>query len=106
MSLINALESSPYWCSTAVFITWDDFGGFFDHVPPPNQPNADVYGPGFRVPLLVVSPYAKKNFVDHTLTDQSSILRFVEDNWLNGARIQAGGSFDTIAGSIENMFQF
>ena len=61
-------------------------------------------GYGTRVPLLVISPFAKKNFVDHTLTDQTSILRFVEDNWLGGQRIQAGGSFDTIAGSIQNMF--
>ena len=55
---------------------------------------------------MVVSPWAKKNFVDHTLTDQSSVLRFIEDNWLNGARIQPGASFDTIAGTIENMFDF
>jgi hypothetical protein len=55
------------------------------------------------MPLLVVSPYAKHNYVDHTLTDQSSILKFVEDNWLAGQRIQAGGSFDTIAGTIQNM---
>jgi hypothetical protein len=63
-------------------------------------------GYGTRIPLLVISPYAKKNYVDHTLTDQSSILKFVEDNWLAGQRIQTGGSFDTLAGSIENMFSF
>ena len=63
-------------------------------------------GYGTRVPLLVVSPYAKKNYVDHTLTDQTSALKFIEDNWLGGQRIQAGGSFDTIAGSIQNMFDF
>ncbi len=63
-------------------------------------------GYGTRLPLLVISPFAKKNYVDHTLTDQSSILRFVEDNWLSGKRIQTGGSFDTIAGTIENMFTF
>ena len=62
-------------------------------------------GYGTRLPLLVLSPFAKKNFVDHTLTDQTSILRFIEDNWLGGERIQPGGSFDTIAGTIENMFQ-
>jgi phospholipase C len=61
------------------------------------------YGP--RQPLLVISPFAKPNFVDHTLTDQSSILRFIEDNWLNGQRI-GQGSFDAIAGSINNMFDF
>ena len=58
------------------------------------------------MPLLVVSPFAKTNFVDHTLTDQSSVLRFIEDNWLAGERIQPGGSFDTIAGTIDNMFDF
>jgi len=63
-------------------------------------------GYGTRMPLLVVSPYAKKNYVDHTLTDQSSILKFVEDNWLAGQRIQVGGSFDTIAGTIQNMLSF
>jgi phospholipase C len=62
-------------------------------------------GYGTRVPLLVVSPLAKTNYVDHTLTDQSSILKFVEDNWLGGERIQTGGSFDTIAGTIENMLK-
>ncbi len=60
-------------------------------------------GYGTRQPLIVVSPFAKKNFVDHTLTDQTSILRFVEDNWLNGQKVQPGGSFDTIANSITNM---
>jgi phospholipase C len=60
-------------------------------------------GYGTRMPLLVISPYAKKNFIDHTLTDQTSVLRFVEDNWLGGQRIQPGGSFDTIAGTIQNM---
>jgi phospholipase C len=62
------------------------------------------YGP--RQPLLIASPYAKKNYIDHTLTDQSSVLKFVEDNWLAGQRIQPGGSFDTIAGTIQNMFTF
>jgi phospholipase C len=61
---------------------------------------------GTRIPLIVVSPFAKRNFIDHTLTDQSSILRFIEDNWLAGERIQPGGSFDTIAGKLDNMFDF
>ena len=63
-------------------------------------------GYGTRMPLLVVSPFAKRNHVDHTLTDQSSVLRFIEDNWLDGKRIQRGGSFDTIAGPLNNMFDF
>ena len=58
------------------------------------------------MPLLVVSPFAKRNHVDHTLTDQTSVLRFIEDNWLSGERIQRGGSFDAIAGSLNNMFDF
>jgi len=60
------------------------------------------YGP--RLPLMVISPWSRQNYVDHTITDQSSILRFIEDNWLNGARIQ--GSFDAIAGSLDSMFNF
>ena len=62
-------------------------------------------GYGTRVPLMVISPFAKHNYVDHTLTDQTSILKFIEDNWLSGQRIQAGGSFDTIANPITNMLQ-
>jgi phospholipase C len=61
------------------------------------------YGP--RLPMLVLSPYAKANFVDHSITDQSSILRFIEDNWLGGERI-GQGSYDALAGSLENMLNF
>src|SRR6202012_3938038 len=60
------------------------------------------YGP--RLPLLVISPWAKHNYVDHTVTDQSSILRFIEDNWVGGERIQ--GSFDALAGTLDGMFNF
>src|SRR6202012_3890328 len=70
------------------------------------QPVQGRCGYGTRQPLLVISPYAKGNYIDHTLTDQTSVLRFIEDNWLSGQRIQTGGSFDTIAGTIENMFDF
>ena len=70
------------------------------------QPAWGRCGYGTRMPLLVISPFAKRNFVDHTLTDQSSVLRFIEDNWLDGQRIQRGGSFDTIAGPLNNMFNF
>jgi phospholipase C len=62
-------------------------------------------GYGTRMPLLVVSPLARKNFIDHTLTDQTSVLRLIEDNWLGGQRIQTGASFDNIAGTLTNMFQ-
>jgi phospholipase C len=70
------------------------------------QPAWGRCGYGTRMPLLVVSPFAKRNHVDHTLTDQTSVLRFIEDNWLSGERIQPGGSFDTIAGPIDHMFDF
>jgi len=70
------------------------------------QPAWGRCGYGTRLPLMVISPFAKRNFVDHTLTDQASVLRFIEDNWLFGERIQPGGSFDTIAGTIEHMFDF
>ena len=63
-------------------------------------------GYGTRVPFVVISPYAKTNYIDHTLLDQSSVIRFIEDNWLGGQRIQPGGSYDSIAGSIESMFTF
>src|SRR5262249_48668145 len=59
----------------AIFITWDDFGGFYDHVPPPQ---VDYLGLGFRVPCLVVSPFAKKGFVDHTQLEHSSLCKFAE----------------------------
>ncbi len=61
-------------------------------------------GYGTRIPMLVISPLASIGAVDHTLTDQSSIIRFIEDNWLNGERIQPGGSFDTIAGDLTHVF--
>ena len=70
------------------------------------QPAWGRCGYGTRMPLLVVSPFARKNHIDHTLTDQSSVLRFVEDNWLDRERIQPGGSMDTIAGPLDNMFDF
>jgi phospholipase C len=63
-------------------------------------------GYGTRIPFVVISPFAKANYIDHTLLDQSSVIRFVEDNWLGGQRIQPGGSYDSIAGSIEGMFTF
>ena len=74
--MLNSLMQGPDWSSTAVFLTWDDFGGFYDHVAPQQ---IDNYGLGFRVPLLVISPYAKKGFIDHTQFEFSSMLRFAED---------------------------
>jgi phospholipase C len=76
--LVNAVMRSQYWSSTAIIITWDDFGGFYDHVPPAQ---VDEYGFGFRVPTLVISPWAKHGYVDHTLYEFASFLKMVEDNW-------------------------
>jgi phospholipase C len=76
--IVNAIMQGPNWDDTAIFITWDDYGGFYDHVPPPQ---VDDFGFGIRVPLLVISPYAKRGFVSHELGEFSSILRFIEDNW-------------------------
>lgn len=136
VKVINFLQSRPEWSSTTVFIAYDDSDGWYDHqlgqIVNQSTTAADMlsgngqcgsgtdtalpgpsgaahaqgrcgYGP--RLPLMVISPYAKRNFVDHTMTDLSSIIRFVEDNWLGGKRI-GSGSFDAIAGSVDNMFDF
>jgi phospholipase C len=76
--VIDAIMRSPMWKDTAIFLTWDDWGGFYDHVPPPQ---IDKFGLGIRVPFLVISPYAKQGFVDHRHNEFSSVLRFIEDNW-------------------------
>jgi phospholipase C len=78
VGVMNALMSSKYWKNTVVFIVWDDFGGFYDHVPPPRF---DIYGFGPRVPLLIISPWAKRGYIDHTTYDFSSILKFIEDRF-------------------------
>jgi phospholipase C len=76
--VLNAIMESPMWKHTAVFLTWDDYGGFYDHVPPPQ---VDVYGFGIRAPMLVISPFAKHGHVSHELSEFSSVVRFIEDNW-------------------------
>jgi phospholipase C len=124
---INRLQRLPQWSRMAIFIAYDDSDGWYDHVMPPIvNPSSDpahdaLLGPGLcgftapgayqnrcgygpRLPLLVVSPWARENFVDHTLTDQTSILRFIEDNWDLG-RI-GDQSLDELAGSLLNMFDF
>jgi phospholipase C len=144
VKVINAVQSSEFWESTAIIIAYDDSDGWADHqmspivnpsfnstvdtlngaglcnngaqqgTPTPaaplngnnGQPANGRCGYGTRMPLLAISPFAKQNYVDHTLTDQSSILGFIEDNWLAGDRVQPLGSFDTIAGPINNMFDF
>ena len=75
---LNAVMQGPDWKSTAVFLTWDDFGGFYDHVPPPQ---VDNFGFGPRVPLLIISPYAKAGFISHTFYEFSSVLKFIEERF-------------------------
>jgi phospholipase C len=136
VNTINLLQSLPTWSSTAVVIMYDDSDGWYDHqfgpivntstgpmdaltgagtcgtagtsLPGLNPTNLHAlgrcgYGP--RLPLLVISPWARLNFVDHTITDQTSVIRFIEDNWLGQQRI-GQGSFDGIANSISQMFNF
>jgi phospholipase C len=135
-TVINTLQQSRDWESTAVIINYDDSDGWYDHqlgaiVNPSTTADDALSGPGQcgtgtdtalpgpsgaahaqgrcgygpRLPYLVISPYAKDNYVDHTMLDQSSTIRFIEDNWLGGERI-GNGSFDALAGSINNLFDF
>jgi phospholipase C len=83
-ALINAAMKSPDWNSTAIFLSWDDWGGFYDHVVPPR---VDQNGYGLRVPGLVISPYAKKGYVDHQTLSSDAFLKFVEDDFLGGAAL-------------------
>jgi phospholipase C len=128
---INRLEKLPTWKSTAVVIAYDDSDGWYDHQMGPITTQSQVStidaltgagacgtnmaevpsgqqgrcGVGPRQPLLVVSPYAKTNYVDGTFTDQSSVVKFIEDNWLGGQRI-GDGSVDAQAGTLANMFSW
>lgn len=127
VNTINTIMTSKFWRNTAIIIAYDDSDGWYDHqMSPIVNSSATVedalttpghcgngaplngiqgrcgYGP--RQPLLVISPFAKENFVDHSTTDTISILRFVEDNW--GTPRIGGGSFDALAGSLTNMFDF
>lgn len=123
---INKLQQLPEWKKMAIIIAWDDSGGWYDHAMPPiiNQSHTpadallgsgDAGTPppgayegrlayGMRVPFLLISPFAKQNYIDHTLTDQTSILRFIEDNWHLG-RI-GDQSFDEVAGTVAHLFDF
>jgi len=125
---INALQQLPEWKSMAIMITYDDSDGWYDHVMPPivnqsNDPGQDTLlgasgmcgkpasgayldrcGYGTRLPFIVISPYARQNYVSHTTNDLTSIPRFIEDNW--GLGRLGNQSFDALAGSILDMFDF
>jgi len=83
-TLINTIMSSADWSSTAIFLNWDDWGGFYDHVAPPV---VDGAGYGLRVPGLVISPYAREGFIDHQVLSQDAYVKFIEDDFLGGARL-------------------
>jgi phospholipase C len=127
VNTINSLMQSPAWNDMVIIIAYDDSDGWYDHVMPPivnqSQTPFDALsgngtagtnpplngfqgraGRGPRIPLLVISPFAKHHYVDHSVTDQTSILRFIEDNWNLGR--MGGGSFDALAGSLTNMLDF
>jgi phospholipase C len=120
VNTINQIEQSRFWSSTAIIITYDDSDGWYDHQVSPivngSHTSADEpictsapttlgsfgYRCGFgpRLPLLVISPWTRDNYVSSNLTDTASVLKFIEDNWLHGERI-GGGSFDAISGSLD-----
>jgi phospholipase C len=116
--VVNAVTTSPQWAHTALFITWDENGGEYDHVPPPSACAPDTTAPilagsdvgvtgdfarlGFRVPLIVVSPYAKKGYVGHTVYDHTSITRFIEAKF----KIPAMTARDANADPLMDMFDF
>jgi phospholipase C len=74
--IVNAIGASKYWNSTTIFIAWDDWGGFYDHVPPPQT---DDMGLGFRVPVIVVGPYARRGYISHVTHEASGFLRYMEE---------------------------
>jgi phospholipase C len=82
--LINAIMQGPDWGSTAIFLTWDDWGGFYDHVVPPQ---VDQNGYGLRVPAMVISPYARQGFIDHQVLSHDAYAKFIEDDFLGGQRL-------------------
>jgi phospholipase C len=99
VSVLNAVMQSPDWNSTVVFLTWDDFGGFYDHVAPPQ---VDQFGLGPRVPLLIISPYAKGGYVSHTVYDHTSVLKFIETRY----GLPALTSRDAAASNMLDSFNF
>ena len=98
-SVVNAVGNSPFWSSTAIFVVWDDWGGWYDHVPPPQL---DSMGLGMRVPLIVISPYAKQGYVSHVQHEFGSILKFTEEDF----RLPSLSTTDLRADDLTDSFDF
>jgi phospholipase C len=98
-SIVNAIGNSSYWSNTAIFIAWDDWGGWYDHVPPKI---VNSYEYGFRVPLIVVSPYAKPAYISHVPHDFGSILKFIEQTF----NLPSLGYADAPADNLSDCFDF
>lgn len=98
-SIVNEIGASPYWKNTAIFITWDDWGGWYDHVPPPQ---VDEMGLGFRVPLIMVSPYARHGYVSHNVHEFGSILHFTEERF----GLPSLNTRDAISDDLSDCFDF
>jgi phospholipase C len=98
-SVVNAIGESPFWNSTAIFIMWDDWGGWYDHVLPQS---IDNMGPGFRVPLIVVSPYAKHGYVSHQVYETAAVLTFMEKNF----GLPSLGARDATANDLSDCFDY
>jgi phospholipase C len=97
--LVSAIQASPYWSDTAIIITYDEYGGRWDHVPPPT---IDRWGPGVRVPAIVISPFARRGFVDHTQYDTSAILKLIETRW----GLEPLTTRDASSGDLSTAFDF
>jgi phospholipase C len=98
-SIVNAIGNGSYWSNTAIFITWDDWGGWYDHVAPKV---INSYEYGFRVPLIVVSPYAQAGYISHTTHDFGSILKFIEETY----GLPSLGYADVAADDFSDCFDF
>jgi phospholipase C len=97
-TLINNLMASPYWDSSAFLLSYDDWGGWYDHVRPPQ---IDGFGYGFRVPAILVSPFARRGYIDHTTLDFTSGLKFIEENWGLAPLTHRDATATSIAGAFD-----
>jgi uncharacterized repeat protein (TIGR01451 family) len=105
-SLVNAIGESPFWSDTAIIVTWDDWGGWYDHVPPPIR-GTNSYEYGFRVPLIVISPYSKAAYISHQQNDFGSVLKFIEEVFSLAEIDPSVGYADSYAlGDLSDFFNF